>query len=516
MLRKINVSNRLMVLMGLMLFSILIVTAIVYYSFSMMAANTLNRLETSLMEGHQEKINIATHTMAATLGALIDPNKSTDENDEVLRKAIDQTRFESDKSGYFFVYRGTVCVVQPVSKDRVGKDLANTADPNGVKFISELNKKAHQGGGYVYYVREKPGGGSIPKISYSEMIPGTDCWIGTGVYIDNIEVQKQSVDKEMSSHISKALWIIYLFIFVAFGMISLPLSYFIRKSIVDPLNKAKSIAHDVALGNLKVQINDKNSDEISELAESLDLMVKNLKGVIANISQRAESVAATSEEVSRASQALSSGSMSQASSVEEASSSMEEMAANVQQNMENAEVASKYSNESAVGIERVRAAAKKSNDSIKLIAEKIGFINEIAVQTNVLALNASVEAARAGAEGRGFSVVATEVRRLAEHSKQASIEIAELSTMSVSDTEVALTNIDQITPNIKKSSNLIQEIAVSSIEQNNGANQINMAIQVINNSTQENASTAEELAASAEQLNGHAVELKEVIQYFKL
>lgn len=93
-----------MVLMGLLLFSILIVTAIVYYSFSMMAANTLNRLETSLMEGHQEKINIATHTMAATLGALIDPNKSTDENDEVLRKAIDQTRFESDKSGYFFVY----------------------------------------------------------------------------------------------------------------------------------------------------------------------------------------------------------------------------------------------------------------------------------------------------------------------------------------------------------------------------------------------------------------------------
>lgn len=516
MLRKINVSTRLLVLIGLMLLSVLIVTAIVFYSFNNMADNSLKRLETSLMEGHQEKIKIATHTIAGTLSALVNPENTTEQNDDILRKAIDQTRFESDHSGYFFVYRGSVCVVQPVAKDRVGKDLANTVDPNGVKFILELNKQANQGGGYVYYVREKPGGGLIPKLSYAEMIPGTDCWIGTGVYIDNIDVQKHAVRGEMNSYISNSLWTIYAFIIFAFGIVMLPLSYFIRKSIVEPLNMAKNIAHEVAQGNLKVLILDTSNDEIGDLAASLDLMVKNLKGVIANIFQRAESVAATSDEVSRASQALSSGSMTQASSVEEASSSMEEMASNVQQNMENAEVASKYSNESATGIERVRSAAKQSNDSIKLIAEKIGFINEIAIQTNVLALNASVEAARAGAEGRGFAVVATEVRRLAENSKHASIEIAELSNQSVIDTEIALTNIDQITPNIKKSSNLIQEIAISSVEQNNGANQINIAIQVINNSTQENATTAEELAASAEQLNGHAVELKEVIQYFKI
>ncbi len=176
----------------------------------------------------------------------------------------------------------------------------------------------------------------------------------------------------------------------------------------------------------------------------------------------------------------------------------------------------KYSIQSASGVEKVRLAAKKSNESIRLIAEKITVINEIAVQTNVLVLNASVEAARAGAEGRGFAVVASEVRRLAEISKHASAEIAELSAQSVLDTDSAVSIIDQFAPNIVVTSALIQEITSSSIEQNSGVDQINMAIQVINNSTQQNASTAEELAASADQLNANALELKDAIKFFKV
>ncbi len=296
----------------------------------------------------------------------------------------------------------------------------------------------------------------------------------------------------------------------------IPLNVFIRKSIVDPLNDAMKLAEEVSTGNLRVTIVDDNSDEISQLSNSLRLMITNLKRVIGDVIIRADSVAETSAEVSKASQALSSGAMNQASSVEEASSSMEEMAANVQQNMDNAEVTNKYSIQSASGVEKVRLAAKKSNESIRLIAEKITVINEIAVQTNVLVLNASVEAARAGAEGRGFAVVASEVRRLAEISKHASAEIAELSAQSVLDTDSAVSIIDQFAPNIVVTSALIQEITSSSIEQNSGVDQINMAIQVINNSTQQNASTAEELAASADQLNANALELKDAIKFFKV
>lgn len=516
MLRKIKVSTRLKVLIVLMLFSVLIVTLIVNYSFGKMATNSVQRLEKTLLDGHQEKLKSATHSMSLTLSTLVDESKSVEENEDILRNAIDKTRFESDLSGYYFIYRTTICVALPTLKERVGRDLADIADPNGVKFVKELFRQAKNGGGFVNYVFDKPKVGLIPKLSYAEMIPGTDMWIGTGVYIDNVEIQKQAVMAEMDSYISKSLWTIYIFVFLTFGVLMIPLNVFIRKSIVDPLNDAMKLAEEVSTGNLRVTIVDNNSDEISQLSNSLHLMITNLKRVIGDVIIRADSVAVTSAEVNKASQALSSGAMNQASSVEEASSSMEEMAANVQQNMDNAEVTNRYSIQSASGVEKVRLAAKKSNESIRLIAEKIGVINEIAVQTNVLALNASVEAARAGTEGRGFAVVATEVRRLAEISKHASAEIAELSAQSVLDTESAVFIIDQFAPNIVETSALIQEITSSSIEQNSGVDQINMAIQVINNSTQQNASTAEELAASADQLNANALELKDAIKFFKV
>lgn len=516
MLRKFKVSTRLKVLIILMLASIIIVTLIINFSFKKMANNSVANLERSLLEGHQEKIKVATHSMAITLGSVLNLMELPDGNDELLRRALDKTRFEVDESGYFFIYRNTTCVALPTKKERVGKDLAEIADPNGVKFVKELFNQASHGGGFVRYVFDKPNVGLIPKLSYAEMIPGTDLWIGTGVYIDNIEVQKKAVLTEMNQFISKSLWIIYVFIFFTFGMVLVPLNIFIRKSIVTPLNEAMKFAQEVSTGNLKVSIIDNNDDEISLLSNSLQQMNTNLKNVIGNIIERADSVATTSAEVSQAAQTLASGAMNQASSVEEASSSMEEMAANVQQNMNNAEITNKYSNESASGIEKVREATQKSNESIRLIAEKIGIINEIATQTNVLALNAAVEAARAGAEGRGFAVVATEVRRLAENTKHASAEIVELSHQSVTDTDKAVALIDLFAPNIIESSTLMQEITCASVEQNSGANQINMAIQVINDSTQQNASTAEELSASAEQLKMNANDLKVVVNFFKV
>lgn len=134
----------------------------------------------------------------------------------------------------------------------------------------------------------------------------------------------------------------------------------------------------------------------------------------------------------------------------------------------------------------------------------------------MLALNAAVEAARAGEHGKGFAVVAAEVRRLAESSKIAAIEIEASTKRGVSVIEQAGAKLNELVPQIEKTSLLVQEITLSSLEQNSGAENINIAIQQLNQVVQENMSAAEDLARSAESLSEKASTLKRVVGYFKL
>lgn len=293
--------------------------------------------------------------------------------------------------------------------------------------------------------------------------------------------------------------------------------YYLNNIIRKPLEKAIHLLEEIAEGNLDIALHQVDKkDELGTLNNSLFQLAEVLRKIISDIRASADSLTSASMEMSAASDQISRGANEQASSIEEVCSTMEEISANIQQNTENAQQTEKVSVEANNSIKDVAEKSKEAIQANQNIADKITVINDIAFQTNLLALNAAVEAARAGDQGKGFAVVAAEVRKLAESSKLAAEQIVSLTHTALKTTQKAGEVMNETIPKIDKTSMLVQEITAASIEQNNGAIQVNNAIQQLNNITQENASSSEELATTAEMLSAQAVQLKELISFFKL
>lgn len=302
------------------------------------------------------------------------------------------------------------------------------------------------------------------------------------------------------------------FSFTIGALIYLYLGKVIKKPLANMIENVKQVSE----GQLNIKIEHSNAKyELGVLSNSLKQMIDNFNEIVTEVKKGADIVAAASSELSATSEQLSESANEQASSVEEVSSTMEQMAANIDSNTSNAQQTESISLQVSKDISKVSQAAKESLDSVHAIAGKINIINDIAFQTNILALNAAVEAARAGEHGRGFAVVAAEVRKLAERSKIAADEIVTLANQSVKVTEESGELMFKIIPDIEKTAKLVQEIAASSLEQNNGAVQVNDAIQQLNNGTQQNASAAEEMSANSENLAAQAEQLKDTISFFK-
>ncbi|NOV28932.1 methyl-accepting chemotaxis protein [Methylomonas sp. ZR1] len=333
-------------------------------------------------------------------------------------------------------------------------------------------------------------------------------------------IAKDTIDssKAIENSASRRLLFNGVFIIVVAGL-SFSLFWILRKDIAAQLGgepwQVNNLAVNIAAGKLERRGMPQAEQHVGIFAAMLT-MQKRLADVIGTIGSCSAQIAQASTEVNNAAQTLSQSSCEQAASIEQTSAALEQLTGSVEHNHENAQTTEQIALTAAQSAQSGEQAIRDTVEAMNKIAEKIGLIEAIAYQTNLLSLNASIVAAKAGEHGAGFSVVATEVRKLATRSQDTANEIGELANTGLDIAENAGRIFSQMLPSIQKTATLVQEIAIASDEQAAGVRQISQAVGQLDTAIQHNAAASEQLAATAEELNDQSQTLMREVGFFKM
>ncbi|UZP66093.1 cache domain-containing protein [Desulfovibrio mangrovi] len=419
---------------------------------------------------------------------------------------------------YFWINDIDGVMISHPTESLVGKGMLDMRDKNGKAFFGAMVDVAKaKGEGMVDYVWPKAGSDKPePKLSYVRLVKDWNWIVGMGIYVDGVEKSIAARQQDMDDAISgvvRLVIILSLAILVVIVAVSMLFTRNITNTLGGEPDEMASIAGTVSQGDLTIAFEHQDARGVYA---SMKAMVERLINVVQDIQYTTEQVAAGSEELAASSESMSEGATMQASSVEQVSASMTEMLAGVRQNAENARQTEVLATKASDETQRSSEALQRTVQVMHQISDKISFIEEIARQTNLLALNAAIEAARAGEHGKGFAVVAAEVRKLAERSREAAGEITELALSSVGVAEEAGSMLNSVVPDIRKTADMVREIAAACSEQEVGAGQINSAINQLDSVIQQNASASEELASTAEEFSAQAEQLQQAIAFFKV
>ncbi|BCL62863.1 methyl-accepting chemotaxis protein [Desulfomarina profundi] len=545
MLSKLTVRGRMYLILAMTLFMFIVNAQFAWMNLNKIKDIGLERTKTVLIDAHKIKIKVATEILASSIAGFINHGKNSDMDVITMRSILKSIRSGENDSGYFFIYRNTTNIIDPANPANEGRDLGDLQDKNGIYVIRALKKNAENGGGFLEYHWSEPDGTTRPKISFAKEIPGTDYWIGTGVYTDKLETQIEKIDRELTAITERRSY--YMLATVGIIYIGLTLlSLFIISGIVKSLKMLIANFQDIAEGegDLTKRLKINGKDELNELAEWFNTFIEKLQSIIINISSNSNSVERSSGEllsisgkmaencritsiqadnVTQSAEEMSSNLNSVAATMEESSDNVnmvaaagEEMTATIHDIARNSEKARSISD---TAVKQAKSASEKMGE-LGEAAGKIGkvteAITEISEQTNLLALNATIEAARAGEAGKGFGVVANEIKELAQQTASATLEIKSNIEGVQQTTGSTVHEINEISKIINEINAIVTEIA-SAVEEQSSAtaeiadsiNRTSSGIREVNEHVTHSSTVAGTISGDIGKVNEAAADLSE-------
>ncbi|AMR67305.1 methyl-accepting chemotaxis protein [Aquipseudomonas alcaligenes] len=429
------------------------------------------------------------------------------------------SKIKYGKDGYFFGHDSSVVrLFRGDSPVDVGKNLSDRKDPNGVYVNRELVRVAKDGSNYVEYSSPLPTDDSIlvPKLAYSYYLPKWDLALGTAVNLDGVEAQVAEVEaaiEERVSTILTSILVIAVIMLLVFGILGLTLS----NAFLRPLQLIKANLDDIAAGegDLTRRLPVTSQDELGELAGSFNRFVEKIHGLVRQIAEMTTQLTGLVGEVAAQAQRSEQAMERQRHETDQVATAINEMSAAAHEVARSAqgaaEAAQQTDNEGQAAkkvvdgsIDRIHALVEDIRESgvsldnlqqdVQSIVSVLDVIRSIAEQTNLLALNAAIEAARAGEAGRGFAVVADEVRALASRTQQSTQEIQGMIDRLQGGTRDAVTAM-------RRSSDAGEITSEQANQAGASLDAIAQLIGTINAMNAQIASAAEEQTAVAEEIN---------------